>query len=167
MRRSLGSLFPLPARHLVATAAAFLSLGLMSGTAAAQTGHVPVVFATTNPCTGEPFSGSGYVNSRFSVETTPRVHISGEFNTEGFKGATTAGVQYVEQHQNNFHYIFDIPSGAPANYNFEFFTHYIRQGQDPSFPSGDDFDLRWRGHFTVNSNGDVTSDFSDFTINCR
>ena len=167
MRTSLGFLFPLPARHMLAMAAVLVSLGLMSGTAAAQLNHVPVTFVATNPCTGETFSGSGFINSRFTVDLTPNVHISAEFNTEGFKGTTVAGVGYVEQHQNNFHYIFDVPSGAPANYNFEFFTHYIREGQDASFPAGDDFDLRWRGHFTVNSQGDVTSQFSDFTIDWK
>jgi len=157
-----------PARHLLAIMAVLVS-PCLSGMAAAQTvttTHQAVNWQAVNPCTGELVTGSGFVHGTFTLETTPNLHISGEFNAENFKGTTGSGVQYIATEQDNFHFIFDVPDFAPATYTVELTTHLVRQGQDPSF-TNDDFHVRIKGHVTVNANGAVTAQFSDFTTECK
>ncbi len=128
--------------------------------------HVPFSEAVINPCTSELFSGSGFFHIKTVVTFTPNTHFSSELNVEDFKGATATGVTYVTTEESSFHTIFDTDV-APATQNQEFTEHFIRQGEDGTFIMGDDFYARVRDQLTINANGVVTVDNSEFTITCK
>ena len=156
-------------RAFVVVAVAFT---LLASKAAAQTTvdqHVPInqaVLNPLNPCTGELFFGSGFLHLKTFVTLSPNSHFSTELNVEDFKGATATGVTYVATEESSFHTIFDTDV-APATQNQEFTEHFIRQGEDGTFIMGDDFYARVRAQLTINANGVVTVDNSEFTITCK
>jgi|GEM_PF-5595137 len=166
----VGLLLSPPVRHALTLVAALMVLGSMSNTAVAQTpitdSHVPFGGPALNPCTSEIFTFTAFFHLKSYFDTTPNGHLAVEMNVEDAKGTTTSGVRYVATHQDNIHTIFDIPDGAPTNQTVEIVTHFIREKQDPSFPN-DDFYLRFKAHLTINSNGVVTVQFSDYNITCK
>ncbi len=156
-------------RVFVAPVAAVAAFTLPASKAAAQATvdqHVPFSEAVINPCTSELFSGSGFFHIKTVVTFTPNTHFSSELNVEDFKGATATGVTYVATEESSFHTIFDTDV-APATQNQEFTEHFIRQGEDGTFIMGDDFYARVRAQLTINANGVVTVDNSEFTITCK
>src|SRR3989442_1407565 len=118
--QTLPSRFPLPrrGRGALVLLAAVAMLALPAYNAAAQPvvldTHVPFSFGTTNPCTGEFFSGSGFYHQKVTIETAPNFHISVEFNIESAQGTTVSGVKYVVDEQQSAHLVVDTDS-APAN----------------------------------------------------
>jgi hypothetical protein len=128
--------------------------------------HVPFDFAATNPCTGEPFTGSGFFHLKITLTVAPNFHLSVEENFESAQGTTASGVRYVVPLQLATHTIIDSDV-APVTATQEVMEQFIRQGEDGTFVMGDDFFLRFKFHLTVNANGDVTASFSDFTITCK
>ena len=128
--------------------------------------HVPFNFAVVNPCTGELFTGSGFVHLKITFTVAPNFHLSVEQNIESAQGTTATGVKYVVPLQVAAHTIIDSDF-APVTATQEVMEQFIRQGEDGTFVMGDDFFLRIKIHLTVNANGDVTASFSDFTITCK
>jgi hypothetical protein len=157
-------------RVLAVFVGALATLVLPINKAAAQATvdqHVPFTFAgLVNPCTGEEFSGSGFAHLKVFVATTPKGHVSAELNFENVKGITVTGVRYVVPDQENAHIIFDSDV-APATVNDESTQQFIRQAEDGTFIMGDDFYQRLRMQFTINANGVVTVDRTEFTTECR
>lgn len=128
--------------------------------------HVPFTFAFDNPCTAEPFSGSGFFHFKTHLTTAPNFHESTEMNFEDTKGFTLTGVRYVVPFDVSAHQIVDSDF-APANGTTEVMEQFIRQAEDGTLITGDDFLFRLRLHFTVNAAGVVTSSFSDPRAECR
>lgn len=149
--------------------AAVLALVLPAGKAAAQADvdeHVPVTLPAMSPCTGEAFVGSGFIHMKFFETFDPNFHLSAEMNLESFQATTVFGVRYVAPLQAQLHSIADTDF-VPANATEEIMEQLIRQAEDGSFVMGDDFFFRFSSHFTFNANGDLTSEFSDPTIECK
>ena len=146
-----------------------LALLLPATKAAAQATvdtHVPVSAVLTNPCTGEAFQGSGFIHVKVFQVLDPNFHVSMEANVESFQGVTATGVKYVVPEQLSSHTIADTDA-VPANGTDEEIAQLIRQGEDGSLVTGDDFFIRISAHFTYNGNGDLTASFSDLTTECR
>jgi hypothetical protein len=148
---------------------AALALLLPASRAAAQATvdtHVPISAVLTNPCTGEAFAGSGFIHVKVFEVFAPNYHVSMEANVESFQGVTITGVRYVVPEQLSSHTIADT-NAVPANGTDEEMAQLIRQAEDGSLVTGDDFFVRISSHFTYNGNGDLTASFSDMTAECR
>lgn len=146
-----------------------LPLLLPAGKAAAQAivdTHIPVSAVLTNPCTGETLQGSGFEHVKIYESFAPNYHVSMEANVESFQATTITGVRYVVPEQLSSHTIADTDA-VPANSTDEAIAQLIRQAEDGSLVTGDDFYLRFSAHFTYNGNGDLTASFSDLTMECR
>ena len=155
-------------RSMMSVGAA-LALFLPATKAAAQATvdtHMPISAVLTNPCTGETFQGSGFIHLKVFETFDPNFHVSMEANVESFQGVTATGVKYVVPEQLSSHTIADT-DGVPANGTDEEMAQLIRQGEDGSLVTGDDFFIRVSAHFTYNGNGDLTASFSDMTTECR
>jgi hypothetical protein len=128
--------------------------------------HVPFPFASVNPCTGEAFSGGGFIHFKIYLTSAPNFHISVEENLEDVKGVTVTGVSYVVPAQTSDQMISD-QDFAPSTGTFEEMEQFIRQAEDGTLIIGDDFYLRMSFHFTVNANGVPTASFTDATATCK
>jgi len=122
--------------------------------------HVPFTFADFNPCTGEAFSGPGFIHMKIYLTSAPNFHISIEENLEDVKGVTLTGVRYVVPEQTSEQLIAD-QDFAPASVTFEETEQFVRQAEDGTLIMGDDFYLRMMFHSTVNANGDATASVSN------
>ena len=157
-------------RRILVLGAAVAAFALPGGKAAAGPTvvdtHMPFMFADVNPCTGEPFAGSGFEHFKSTVQTVPNFHMSLEYNVESAQATTPSGVRYVVPVQISQHSIIDSDV-APMNETLEEMLQFIRQAEDGSLVMGDDFYVRIRMHVTVNAQGSVTVSFLDFTVICR
>jgi len=126
--------------------------------------HVPFTFADFNPCTGEPFSGPGFIHFKMYLTSAPNFHISIEENLEDVKGVTVTGVRYVVPAQTSEQVISD-QDFAPSTGTFEETEQFVRQAEDGTLILGDDFYMRMSFHFTVNANGDATASVSNVAAN--
>ena len=90
----------------------------------------------------------------------------GEENVESLQATTPSWVRYVVPEQIASHTIADTDA-VPVNSTVEATGQAIRQGEDGSLVTGDDFYIRFSSHYTYNGNGDLTASFSDFTTECR
>src|SRR5882672_794385 len=113
-------------------------------------------------------SAQSTVDTHMKVFETfdPNHHVSMELNLESFQATTVTGVRYVAPLQASSHQIADTDF-VPANSTVEEMVQFIRQAEDGSFVTGDDFFFRFSAHFTYNGNGDLTASFSDLTTECR
>jgi hypothetical protein len=150
---------------LLVVTLAFL-LPVTKAAAQAVDTRVPVTATAPNPCTGELFAGSGFIHMKVFESFDPNYHVSMEANVESFQAITVTGVRYVVPVQQASHMIADA-DGVPLNATDEEFAQAIRQGDDGSLVTGDDFYIRISGHVTYNGNGDLTASFSDMTTECR
>ena len=105
--------------------------------------HMPFTTAATNSCTGESFVGSGFLHMKVFESFDPNYHVSMEANVESFEAATPSGVRYVVPEQVSSHTIADT-DGVPVNATDEEIGHLIRQGEDGSLLTGDDFFSNFR-----------------------
>ena len=169
MERLLARLLDAESRRrwmlLIATLAVLFPVSKAAAQATVDT-HVPFSGSAVNPCTGEPFAGSGFVHIKIFESFDPNYHVSMEANVESFEGITVTGVRYVVPEQLSSHTIADTDA-LPANGTDEEVAHLIRQAEDGSFVAGDDFYVKISAHFTYNGNGDLTSSFDDLTTECR
>jgi hypothetical protein len=161
-RRRLGRLLfgaaaPFPALIAVVGALVFAS-GAAATTVVEST--APFVYSATNPCTMEPFTGTGALHSLFSsnVSAGGMVQSHEEFNLQGMKAMTVTGKKYVVVDTSNETFVFDTPDLAPFHTKMERTVHFVRQGEDGTFVDGDDFYEHVIAHATVNANGVVTVD---------
>ena len=149
--------------------AAVLALVLPASEAAAQSTvdtQMPMALTGVNTCTGEAFAGSGFLHMKVFETDDPNHHVSIELNLESFEATTVTGVRYVAPLQAAWHEIADTDF-VPANATVEEMAQFIRQGEDGSLVTGDDFYFRVSSHYTYNGNGDLTASFSDMTTECR
>ena len=151
---------------LVGAASALLLPASKAAAQATVHTHVPVSAVLSNPCTGEAFQGSGFIHMKIYEVFDPNYHVSMEANVESFQGTTLTGVRYVVPLQGASHTIADTDT-VPANSTVEEIAQLIRQAEDGSLVTGDDFYFRFSSHYTYNGNGDLTASFSDLTTECR
>jgi hypothetical protein len=153
--RRLGS-----SRRILVLATLALGIGglvapsaVVAGPGISQT--MPFTYAGTNPCTGEPFSGSGnlhfLLNENVSASGAIEHHLNARI--DGLHAVTPTGKKYVVQDTFNDEFVF---SGADEE-TFDLTAHYVRVGEDGSFVLGDDFYEYLRTHITANANGMVTA----------
>lgn len=168
-RRRLGRLLFGAATSLLApmaVLAAAVAVLVGAPSAAAETAVAtanPFAFGGDNPCTAEAFSGTGtlhmLVGGTLSADGTAQSHV--EANLQGLKATTLLGKKYVVVDTSNQTIVFDTPDLMPYHEKLEWTVQFVRQGEDGSLISGDDFYEHFLAHVTVNANGVVTVD--DFT----
>ena len=158
------------ARRILVLVAAVAALALPASRADAEPlvldTHQPFTMLFFNPCKGELFAGTGFLHMKTTLATAPNIHVSVEENFEGVNGVTMSGIRYVIPQQTSSHTILDsdfVPNNATA----EEMLQLIRQAEDGSLITGDDFFLRIKLHVTVNANGDATANFVDVAPVCQ
>ena len=159
-------------RWAAATVVSVASMFVLAGTAAADTTvdrHDPFAVTLFNGCTGEYVLFQGFVHSKYTlgVSESGMIHGSDESNVESAQGVTLTGVRYVLIESSTDHKNFDMTDLAPVSITQESTLHFVRQGEDPTFPLGDDFYVHLSNHVTVNANGEVTSEFDTGEPECR
>jgi hypothetical protein len=85
-----------------------------------------------------------------------------EANLQGMKATTIMGKNYVVVDTSNYTLAFDSTDLMPFHEKLEWIVQFVRQGEDGSLISGDDFYEHILAYATVNANGVVTvEDFTD------
>jgi hypothetical protein len=130
----------------------------------------PFTFGAMNPCTGEPFSGTGamhfLVGGNVSLSGMTQSHT--EANLEGLKAyGMLTGKRYVVGDTSNETYVFDATDLMPFHYHLEWTVHFVRQGEDGSLIWGDDYFEHIKANATVNANGVVTVDDYSNDESCK
>jgi hypothetical protein len=143
--------------------------GATAGPAVSTT--TPFTYSDTNPCTAEPFTGTGNIHTVISenVSNSGMLQSHYEVRLDGLQAATLTvpPKKYVVQNTFADSFGFDTTDGAPSHETFEVTAHYVRQGEDGTFVLGDDFYTRFFAHITANANGDVTAQKIDTDTTCR
>jgi hypothetical protein len=148
-----------------------LVLGLLAliGTTGATAGPgtsttTPFAFSDFNPCTLEPFAGTGnlhlLITDNLSGSGNVQYHL--ESSLSGLQATTVTGKKYVVVFQEDQTDTFDS-DGMPAHGTVEHTVQFIRSGEDGSLMTGDDFYEHFLAHITANANGTVT--VQDLTVN--
>jgi len=115
----------------------------------------PTTYAGTNPCTGEPFTGTGEVHTVTTDNLSASGNIEFHLNArlDGLNAVTVTGKKYVVQDTFNWDFTFSKASEE----SFAIVAHYVRVGEDGSFILGDDFYEYLKTHITANANGVPTA----------
>jgi hypothetical protein len=148
------------------------TVALTAGAALAQAETVTVNERTTqveeleNPCTGEPITFETTLHTISHMTTTEEggLHLSSHFNVQGV-GVSPSGAKYVINNVEST--IANLPSGVeqgPITFTFEDVIMVLRQGE--SVPE-EDFIVRGIIHFTINANGELTSEVAFGETECR
>jgi hypothetical protein len=115
----------------------------------------PFTYVGTNPCTGEPLTGTGEIHSvtRDDVSASGNIQFNLTTTVNGLKAVTPTGKKYVVQ--ETFSWNFTISRAVEES--FDIVAHYVRVGEDGSFILGDDFYEYLKTHITANANGVPTA----------
>jgi len=150
-------------------AALVLGLGALITTGGASAGPgtsttTPFAFSDTNPCTLEPFAGTGNLHVLISdnLSSSGNVQFHIEANFSGLQATTVTGKKYTVIDQEDQSDTFDS-DGMPAHETVEHTVQFIRSGEDGALLTGDDFYEHFLAHITANANGTVT--VNDFAVN--
>jgi len=161
-------------RATLVLAALLCGLGALVWTSGAVAGPAvstttPFAYGATNPCTGEPFTGTGTLHLVVSENLSPSGMLQSHFEArlDGLQAVTMTGKRYVVQNTEAHSFGFDTTDGAPAHETFETTAHFVRQGEDGGSILGDDFYERLFTHITANANGDVTALKVEPEATCR
>jgi hypothetical protein len=127
--------------------------GASAGPAFSQT--TPVPYEGVNPCTGEPFSGTGALHFLASenLSTSGALQYHLDVRLDGLQAVTPSGKKYIVQDMFDHEFVF---AGADED-TFDITAHFIRVGEDGALVLGDDFYEFLRTHITANANGVVTA----------
>jgi hypothetical protein len=134
----------------------------------------PFTYADTNPCTGEPFSGTGNLHTVMteSVSSSGVLQHHVEMRIDGLQAVTTPvppnpPKRYVVKDTFDDSSGFDLVSGVPAHATFDTMRQFIRVGEDGTFVMGDDFYAHFVAHLTYNANGDLTAQTVNEDVTCK
>jgi hypothetical protein len=129
--------------------------------------RAPISFSDTNPCTLEPFMGTGFMHMTVSsnLSTSGMVTSHLEANFESLQAVALSGAKYVVPAEASETVGFDSTDFMPFHETVELDEQFVRLGEDATFVLGDDFYEHFLGHVTVNANGVVT--VNDFTFQAR
>src|SRR4051794_35804886 len=122
---------------LVALAACALVVATSAAAGPGVSTTTPVTYSSTNPCTGEPFMGTGEVHTVATDNLSASGNIEFHLNArlDGLTAVTVTGKKYVVQ--DTFNWDFTISNAAEET--FAIVAHFVRVGEDGSFILGDDF----------------------------
>ena len=122
----------------------------------------PVTVLTENPCTGEPVVLEGHLLLRYHLTfNATHVTISEATYTQGVTGVNPiTGVKHVSSDVDTFTATIQKSTSATGHQSFLF----TRSGESAS---PDDFYLHYLIHFSTNAAGEVTTDITDFRMDCR
>jgi hypothetical protein len=123
----------------------------------------PVMVFTSNPCTDEPvvLQGHLFLRTHLTVNAT-HVTISEQTNTQGVTGVNPiTGVKHVSSDVDTFTATIQKSTSTTGHQSFLF----SRSGESASVP--DDFYLHYLIHFSTNAAGTVTTDITNFSMECR
>lgn len=138
-------------------AAAVIAAAPAQGSEPSRIERFPVAGETwVNPCNGETVTLGGGVFQVVTHETTDASggeHLIAEGNAKGVEGVGDAGNRY--RATGGFWAEFNLNNGGDASQIFTIteVLNLVSRGSD------DNFTVETVTHITVNSNGDVTSDF--------
>jgi hypothetical protein len=149
---------------LVAGAALIAATGASAGPGISTT--TPFFYSNVNPCTLEPFEGTGQLHLLFSqnVSSSGRLQAHIEATFSGLQATTVTGKKYVVVSQENQTDTLDSDF-VPWHQTIEHTVQFVRSGEDGTLLYGDDFFEHFLAHFTVNANGVPTVE--DFTVDNR
>ena len=140
---------------LFALAACALLAATSTAAAPGVSTTTPMTYGSTNPCTGEPFTGTGVLHTvttdNLSASGNIEYHLNARF--DGLTAVTAAGKKYVVQ--DTFNWDFTISKATEET--FAIVAHFVRVGEDGGFILGDDFYEYLKTHITANANGLVTA----------
>jgi hypothetical protein len=116
----------------------------------------PFTWEGPNPCTEEWVSVTGHMhhNMHLTLEDDGGMHMTDRVDTQGTGASVALDPKRYVVDDTNFLSI-NLPGPPPAEDTVIQYTRIIRQGD--SFPTPDDFSLRWQFHFTVDANGVPTA----------
>jgi hypothetical protein len=129
--------------------------------------RTPISFSDTNPCTLEPFAGTGFLHMTVSsnLSTSGMVTSHTEANLESLQAVTMTGAKYVVPAETSETVGFDSTDLMPFHETVELDEQFIRLGEDGTFVLGDDFYEHIIAHVTVNANSVIT--VNNFTVQAR
>ena len=115
----------------------------------------PVTYGGTNPCTGEPFTGSGtmHTTATDNLSASGNIEFHLDSTLDGLKAVTVTGKTYVVH--ESFNWQFTISKASQQT--FDIVAHYVRVGEDGTYVLGDDFYEYLRTHVAANANGVPTA----------
>jgi hypothetical protein len=152
-------------RILVLASASVAALALAGGAAADTFERTPFEGSFTNPCTGETFSASGMVTHQVVTQERHRgVSMTETFEFEHVEGTTANGVHYTVPNQNTLVQIVNADGSTESR--FEAVQQFIRDGDDPSFPGGDDLTIRVSTLLVTDAQGNILHQDSQTTLEC-
>jgi hypothetical protein len=116
----------------------------------------PIMYAGTNTCTGETFTGTGTLHFLTTENLSAGGVIESHLNVrvDGLQAVTATGKKYVVQDALNHEFVIH---GVGAEDTFDMTAHFVRVGEDGTFVLGDDFYEYLRAHITANAKGMVTA----------
>jgi hypothetical protein len=120
------------------------------------------VVVLAHPCTGEPvvLQGHLFLREHLTINAT-HVTISEQTNTQGVSGVNPiTGVKYVSSDVDTFTATIQKSTSTTGHQSWLF----SRSGETAP---GDDFYLHSLIRFSWNANGTVTTEFENFTADCR
>jgi hypothetical protein len=152
---------------LVAGAALIAATGASAGPGISTT--TPFFYSNVNPCTLEPFEGTGQLHLLFSqnVSSSGRLQAHIEATFSGLQATTVTGKKYVVVSQENQTNTFDSTDVGPAHETVEHTVQFVRSGEDGTLLWGDDFYEHFLAHITANANGVVTVQDVTTETRCR
>jgi Tfp pilus assembly protein FimT len=160
-------------RGMLICAALVLGVGALGTATTATAGSAvstttPFPFAGTNPCTGEPVTGTGNLHLLISdnLSTSGNVQFHIEANLSGLQAVTLTGKKYVVIDEEDLTNTFDT-DGAPAHETVEVTFQLIRSGEDGTLFPDDDFYEHFLAHITANANGTVTVQDVTLDATCK
>ena len=151
---------------LIIVAVALSAAALIKSPAAdaqAAVSRTPFSTFQFNQCAGGELiqlSGTALVVLR-SAEDQTITHF--EMNAKGI--APSTGAEYVTV-TGSGSASYAEPDGTPFVLTVVQHIRFVRFGEDPSFPDGDDFGVRAVLHITVTPEGNVSTEFSSFDVFC-
>jgi hypothetical protein len=159
---------------LAGAAAGLLTLAVLTATSTAAAADpairetvvemtIPVTVTAPNECTGETvvLQGHLFLRTHLTLNGT-HLTISEQTNTQGVTGVDPiTGVKYVSNDVDTFTATVQKSTSAMGHQSWLF----SRSGE--SWPGPDDFYLHSLIHFSWNAAGEVTTDITNFSTECR
>jgi hypothetical protein len=149
---------------LIASVAALV----LAGTGAAGTTVERSLFegSFTNPCTNETFAAHGTILHKIKTDTLDdgSILVVEDFKFIDVEGTTVDGVHYVVPNKN-VRRVLTRPDGS-SSFSFEASQSFVRDGDSPDYPNGDDLEIHVVSSFDVDAAGNVTNQVFETTLVC-
>ena len=149
---------------LIASVAALVLVG--NGAAGTTVERTPFDGSFTNPCTNETFNAQGTILHQLKTDT---LSDGSTLDVEKFKfvdvdGTTADGVHYVVPSKNERR-VLTRPDGS-GSFSFEATQSFVRDGDVPDFPDGDDLEIHVLSSFDVDAAGNISNQIFETTLVC-